>query len=127
MTHFNRRHLLQAAGGGFGALALRDLLAADSQPLAAKQPQFLATAKSIVFLFMYGGPSHVDLLDEKTELTKQDGKAIPVFRQEDAFNVKTKNVAMKSPYRFRRYGDSGMQIAETSHSHHKPQRAHRRI
>ena len=113
MTHFNRRHLLQAAGGGFGALALRDLLAADSQPLAAKQPQFLATAKSIVFLFMYGGPSHVDLLDEKTELTKQDGKAIPVFRQEDAFNVKTKNVAMKSPYRFRRYGDSGMQIAET--------------
>lgn len=126
MTHpFSRRHLLEAAGGGFAALALRDLLqrgsatAAESKtaslnPLANRQPHFAAKATSVIFLFMYGGPSQVDLLDEKPELAKWDGKAIPVFRQEDAFMTgKTKNVAMKSPYRFKRHGDSGLQIAET--------------
>lgn len=126
MTHsFSRRHLLEAAGGGFAALALRDLLSRESaqaaesktanlNPLANRQPHFAAKATSVIFLFMYGGPSQVDLLDEKPELAKWDGKAIPVFRQEDAFMTgKTKNVAMKSPYRFKRHGDSGLQIAET--------------
>lgn len=127
MTQLTRRHLLQVAGGGFGALALRGLLGRDAahaadppsrtgvfqQPLSAKQPHYAARVKSVIFLFMYGGPSHVDLLDEKPELTKWDGQAIPVFRPEDAFMGKTKNIAMKSPYRFRRYGESGMQFAET--------------
>lgn len=121
MSLLNRRHLLQAAGGGFGTLALRDLLTRDSHAasdprlhsLKARVPPLLSKAKSVIFLFMYGGPSHVDLLDEKTELAKWDGKPIPVFRPEDAFMGKTKNLAMKSPYRFRRYGESGMQLAET--------------
>lgn len=123
MMQLSRRHWLHAAGGGFGALALRGLLGTETlhaaevstpiRPFVPKSSHFSATAKSVIFLFMYGGPSHVDLLDEKTELAKWDGKAIPVFRPEDAFMGKTKNVAMRSPYRFRRHGDSGMQISET--------------
>lgn len=127
MPCLDRRQMLQVAGAGFGTLALRDLLAngslhaaesaakspSESQPLAARQPHYGAKARSVIFLFMYGGPSHVDLLDEKPELAKWDGMAIPVFRADDAFMGKTKNVAMKSPYRFRQHGDSGIQIAET--------------
>src|SRR5690349_11868817 len=96
---FSRRHFLQLAGGGFGGLALRYLLGRDSllaaeparglNPLASKAPHFAAKAKSVIFLFMYGGPSQVDLFDPKPELTRYDGKSIPVFRQEDAFNAKT--------------------------------------
>jgi hypothetical protein len=68
----------------------------------------------VIFLFMYGGPSQVDLFDPKPELTKQDGKPIPVFKADDAFNIgKTKNIAMKSPYRFGRHGQAGIAIAET--------------
>ncbi len=70
-------------------------------------------AKAVIFLFMYGGPSHVDLFDPKPALDKWHGKAIPVWKADDAFmGGKTKNVAMASPYRFRRCGQSGIEIAE---------------
>src|SRR6266545_3165851 len=81
----SRRDFLRLAGGGFGALAL-SALAAEAQgadaprsqdPLAPKEPQFAAKAKSVIFLFMEGGPSHVDLFDPKPELTKQNGKPLP--------------------------------------------------
>jgi len=123
---YDRRRMLQATGGGFGALALQWLLQRDGvlaadgvsssklkSPLAARLPHFAPRAKSVIFLFMYGGPSQVDLWDPKPELTRNDGKPIPVFRQEDAFNSKTKNVALKSPYRFKKYGQAGIEIAET--------------
>ena len=119
-----RREWLQAAGGGFGALALRalldldGLLAADAttpaplNPLAAKPPHFAAKAKAVIFLFMYGGPSHIDLFDPKPELAKQNGKPIPVYRDEDAFQAGTKNVAMSSPYKFAKCGKAGIDVAE---------------
>ncbi len=81
-----RRDFLMRAGGGFGALALtallgnRGLLGAPSQPaspLAAKIPQFPPTAKSVIFLFMEGGPSHIDTFDYKPELNKMAGKPLP--------------------------------------------------
>lgn len=118
--HFvSRRRLLQTAGAGFGGLALRDLLgqeghlAACPNPLSARQSGFLARAKSVIFIFAYGGPSHVDMLDYKSALEKWHGKSISVFKKEDAFNKNTtKDTAMKSPYRFRRHGESGIQVSE---------------
>ncbi len=87
-----RREFLWEAGAGFTGLALTGLLAADkfftrdagaanatfTNPLAPKPPYFAAKAKSVIFLFMYGGPSHVDTFDYKPELYKLDGRTIPV-------------------------------------------------
>jgi hypothetical protein len=117
----NRRDWLRNAGAGFGSLALQYLFGRDNllhagpaNPLAARGSHFPAKAKSVIFLFMYGGPSQVDLFDPKPELTKQHGKPIPVFKPDDAFNIgKTKNIAMKSPYKFAQHGQAGTTIAET--------------
>lgn len=115
MSHFthSRRHLLERAGAGFGALAMRSLLAKDGL-LSARPSHFAPKAKSVIFLFMYGGPSHVDLFDPKPELTKWNGKPIPVWKTEDAFmGGKTKNVAMPGAYRFAKQGRAGIDMAET--------------
>jgi hypothetical protein len=111
--YHSRRHLLQRAGAGFGALAMQSLLARDGL-LAARAPHFAPKAKSVIFLFMYGGPSHVDLFDPKPELAKWSGKPIPVWKTEDAFmGGKTKNVAMPGAYRFAKQGRAGIDMAET--------------
>src|SRR4051794_14075547 len=124
MHPLSRRKMLQLTGGGFGALALRSLLAGDrllaapppasaTTPLAARPPHFAPKAKSVIFLFMYGGPSHVDLFDPKPELAKWNGQPIPVFKAEDAFmGNKTKNMAMQSPYAFTKHGAAGIEISE---------------
>jgi hypothetical protein len=130
MYPYTRRDWLTKAGAGFGLLALQDLLARAGRlraepapvirnPLAARPPHFAARAKSVIFLFMYGGPSHVDLFDPKPELARWDGRPIPVYRREDAFMGKSNGNAMKSPYRFRKHGHGGIDIAETF-----PQLAH---
>lgn len=122
MLNFNRRTMLQGFGAGFGSLALRGLLAAEARPaktaierpnpLAARQPQRPAQAKSIIFLFMYGGPSHIDLFDPKPTLAEWHGKPIPVFRQEDVFRKGSKNAALQSPFSFAKYGESGIEMSE---------------
>src|SRR5437870_5409239 len=84
----SRREFLRLAGGGFGALALAALAAEETRgltapgspgmdPFAPKKPHFPVKAKSVIFLFMEGGPSHVDLVDPKPELTRQNGKPLP--------------------------------------------------
>ena len=113
-----RRHILQQAGAGFGGLALQSLLGADgalntSNPMAPRAPHFAPKAKSVIFLFMYGGPSHVDLFDPKPALAKWHGQPIPLWKKEDSFMVgKTKNVAMHSPYKFAKHGQAGIDMAE---------------
>src|SRR6185295_12882339 len=86
----NRRDFLRKAGAGFGLLALADLLqdddlfAADIEPahgvdpMAPRQSHYPAKAKSIIWLFMEGAPSSVDLFDPKPELTKRDGQRIQI-------------------------------------------------
>src|SRR4051794_36854159 len=83
---YTRREALTRGGGGFGALALIDLLSrsglADAKtgvisPLAARRPHVPATAKSVIFLFMEGGPSHLDLFDPKPLLNELAGRPIP--------------------------------------------------
>ena len=75
----SRRQFLTAAGGGFGALAFASMLqGADGKPaLGNLKPHHAAKAKAVIFLFMEGGPSHVDLFDPKPELTKQHGNPLP--------------------------------------------------
>ena len=79
------RRFLQEAGLGFGSLALASLLHGETSaapkpadPLALKEPHFPGKVKSIIWLFMEGAPSSVDLFDPKPELTKRDGQRIPV-------------------------------------------------
>ena len=84
---YTRRDFLSRAGAGFGALALaylleRDqLLAGPADPLAnalsAKPPHFPARAKSVIFLFMEGGPSHLDTFDHKPKLRELAGQRLP--------------------------------------------------
>src|SRR5689334_14467429 len=84
-----RREFLWQAGGGFVGTALTYLLAGDgffanaaraatpASPSSPRSPHYAARAKSCIFLFMYGGPSQVDLFDPKPELTKRHGQPIP--------------------------------------------------
>src|SRR5438552_2332875 len=81
------------------------------QPLAPKPPHFAPKAKSVIFLFCYGGPSQVDLFDPKPALEKWHGQPIPVFAADDAFFPDTKNTAFKSPYKFKKYGQAGIDIS----------------
>src|SRR5215467_11676336 len=92
--HRTRREFLWEAGAGFTGLALSGLLSLDNffanqavaadgatkfgNPLAPKKSPRPAKAKSVIFLFMYGGPSHVDTFDYKPKLYPLDGKTIPV-------------------------------------------------
>ncbi len=117
----SRRELIFRAGAGFSGLALtalldqNHLLAAEPQqqranPLAAKPPQFPAKAKSVIFLFMYGGVSHVDTFDPKPELTKNHGKPMNKGKV-DVFFGNPGNL-MASPYTFKKYGQCGTEVSE---------------
>src|SRR5438128_1985553 len=86
----SRREFLTRAGGGLGMLALADMLhaaepAASNNPLAPKPAHFAAKAKSVIWLFMNGGPSHVDTWDHKPELDKRDGQELKGFDPNTGF------------------------------------------
>src|SRR5437899_9211069 len=79
--HYSRREWLGRSGAAFGLLALADLLAAQSsfatQPSAVRPPHFSPRAKRVIFLYMPGGPSQLDLFDPKPRLAKDNGKPLP--------------------------------------------------
>jgi hypothetical protein len=108
--------MLRRSAGGFGFLALQGLLAQEqaraalTNPLAAKRPHFPARAKRIVFLFMKGGPSHVDTFDPKPLLQRDDGKPYP-FKQPRVQFAQTGKL-LKSPWSFKQYGQSGLPVSE---------------
>ena len=113
-----RRQMLQRCGMGMGALALGSLLAQGGSaqggvgainPLAVKNPHFPGKAKRVIHLFMNGGPSQVDTFDPKPLLEKYAGKNLPTP------NLKTERrtgAAMPSPYKFQKYGRSGIEVSE---------------
>jgi hypothetical protein len=116
---FSRRDLLRRAGMGFGTLALIDLLRQDGLLAAegdkpAVRPALKGKAKSVIFLFMGGGPSQVDTFDPKPELTKFDGKDVPESIARDVPRVVRArlNGLFASPYKFRRMGNSGLPVSE---------------
>ncbi|MBI1841913.1 MAG: DUF1501 domain-containing protein [Verrucomicrobia bacterium] len=104
----SRRHWLARTGGGFGLLALTDLLAA--QPDSVRPPRIPARAKRVIFLYMPGGPSHVDLFDPKPRLIQDNGKALP-FEKPKLERTKTGNL-LASPWRFSSFGQSGTPVSE---------------
>jgi len=102
---------------GFGALALSSLLeGADTSPLAAKPPHQAAKAKSVIYLFMHGGVSHVDTFDPKPELTRRNGQPLSV---ELARTIKTsfihdptKAILRGSPWEFKPGGKCGTPVSD---------------
>ncbi|MSU66177.1 MAG: DUF1501 domain-containing protein [Opitutus sp.] len=121
----SRRQFLRQAGGGFGMLALASLLSRDGllaaegpaagtpSPFAPKPSHFPAKAKRVIFLYMSGGPSHVDLFDPKPELVRLAGQPIP-----DSFGTfKTRRAVAKNkllaPLRpFQPRGQSGIEVSD---------------
>src|SRR2546425_4255898 len=109
-----RRHFFQQAGFGIGSLALcslvnRDLFAeAAANPMVPKAPHFAPKAKRIIFLFMAGAPSQLDLFDYKPKLQELNEKNIPeeMIRGERFAFIKGIPQLLGSPYTFRKYGQS---------------------
>ncbi len=125
-----RREMLARCGTGLGMVALAGILQDDGSlscqaaepaanswgphvagpnPLAPKQPHFTARAKHVVHLFMNGGPSQVDTFDPKPKLDALHGQPLP------STNLRTERktgAAMKSPFTFQKYGESGIQVSE---------------
>src|SRR5207245_4481057 len=78
----SRRAFFRQCGGGLGTIALANLLERDGygasgDPLAPRPPMFAPKAKNVIFMFMEGGPSQLDLFDPKPELRKWHGKPLP--------------------------------------------------
>src|SRR3712207_6624404 len=117
-----RRELLRRSGMGFAMVGLAGVLAdggrlvADDvaaggykNPLAEKPPHFPAKAKRVIHLFLNGGPSHVDTFDPKPALARYAGQPLP---RENLRTERRTGAAFPSPFRFRRHGQSGIEISE---------------
>ena len=116
----SRREMLRRSGTGFGMLGLAGVLAADgllapaaaaerAGALAPRAPHFPGKAQRVVHLFMNGGPSQVDTFDPKPLLDKYHGQPLP------GANLRTERktgAAMRSPFKFERYGQSGIEVSE---------------
>ena len=135
-----RRAFLRSLGGGFGALACNALasrwqgfgsLASGGaygspiegldpmNPMRVRKGDFAAKAKSVIFLFMVGGPSQIDTFDYKPQLQKLDGKGVPESLRRALEGTKHANVfhgcddhLLASPFGFQQYGQSGMWVSE---------------
>jgi hypothetical protein len=111
-----RRAFLAHHAGALGALALAHLLAEDAgsasprDPLAPRKPHHRAKAKAVICLFQHGGPSQMDLFDEKPELKKQHGKPHPEKLEVHFHNQAGK--LLSSPFRFAKHGKSGISLSE---------------
>ena len=114
----SRRAWLQEAGGGFGAIALASLLhddgrASTTSTTEPKGPHFAPRAKRVIYLFMHGGPSHVDLLDPKPELARLAGQPLP----EEFGAVMTRRKVAANPLlgplaKFHPRGQSGLEVSD---------------
>ncbi len=116
---WTRRDCLLHGGAGFGALALSYLLqkdglqAAGRSPLAARPPHFPARAKSVIFLFMEGGPSHIDTFDPKPKLNELAGKPLPEsFGQVITSMGESKAPLLASRRRWKQHGQSGIWVSD---------------
>ncbi len=121
-SNLSRRDLLWQAGGGLGGIALSWLLSRDgsawaktasTNPLAARKPHHEAKADSVIFMFMVGGPSHIDLFDPKPELAKQHGKPLPSsFGMPVSQFTRGDTPLLASTRKFKRHGQSGLEVSD---------------
>ena len=111
-----RRQALTAAACGFGHVALLGLTAQESlanqtsSAMALRESHFAPKAKRVIFLFIHGGVSHVDSFDPKPKLDEMNGKPVP-FAKPDFEFAPTGNL-LKSPWKFRNYGESGIPVSD---------------
>ena len=124
LRSITRRHFFEQASFGIGGLALASLV--DSAVLAAPSSQaaaasaagraldFPARAKRVIYLFMAGAPSQLDLFDPKPALTRHDGQDIPeeLIKGERFAFIKGTPKLLASPFRFAQHGQSGAQVSE---------------
>lgn len=129
----SRRRFLGQLGAGFGSLAFEALLQNDAraaaavrqpvidplQPYAPRAPHFAPRAKSVIFIFLVGGPSQVDTFDYKPELQRLSGQALPTSLRQAIERTKFANVTfgcedklLGTLYKWRQYGESGMWISD---------------
>jgi hypothetical protein len=113
----SRRQMLSRVAHGFGLLALGGLSAESpraeagaANALAVHPPHHPARARRVIFLFMDGGPSQLDLFDPKPRLTRDHGKPLP-FEKPKLARTTTENL-MASPFRFQKCGQSGIEVSE---------------
>ena len=116
----SRRSMLRDTACGFGVLGLAGLLSeadrlaaasAAANPLAVRKPHFEPRAKQVIFLFMHGGPSSVDILDPKPRLYRDHGKPLPIKRPL-AFDEDPPGPLMKPLWDFKRTGRSGIPMSD---------------
>ncbi|MDR3703070.1 MAG: DUF1501 domain-containing protein [Candidatus Sulfopaludibacter sp.] len=117
----SRRKFFQECAGGIGIAALASLMQQEGRaagvevnPLAPRKPHFPAKAKNVIFMFMEGGPSQLDLFDPKPELQKWSGKPLPAEMTKNLRLAFTKpNAAvLASPRTFTKYGESGIEFSD---------------
>jgi hypothetical protein len=121
---FSRRQMLGRFANGFGMLAAADLMAGPmarlargseavtltGNPLALRRPMYAPRAKRVIYLFMSGGPSHVDLFDPKPKLQADSGKPLP-FEMPKLQRTRTGNL-LGSPWKFAKHGQCGTEVSE---------------
>ncbi|HVK13117.1 MAG TPA: DUF1501 domain-containing protein [Gemmataceae bacterium] len=120
-TNLARRWFLRDCGLGLGGIALHSLLAGDgyaapapANPLAVKPPHFAPKAKRVIFLFQAGGPSTLELFDNKPELKKRDGQLPPaeLLKGYRAAFINPNSALLGPKFGFKKYGKSGMELGE---------------
>ena len=119
MRSLNRRSFLQTSAGGVGGLALAGLIdqslatAATRGPLATRRPHFSAKAKSVIFLFMAGGPSQLETFDPKPLLNQLHGQPRPQQFGEAKYQFIQSDAKLLGTQRtFRKYGESGIEVSD---------------
>jgi hypothetical protein len=114
----SRREMLCRTGTGLGMLGLAGVLAdagvlsaapAGGNPLAARSTHFPARAKHLIHIYLNGGPSHLDTFDPKPLLKKYDGQKLP---QGNLTTERATGAALPSPFKFQKYGQSGIEVSE---------------
>ncbi len=118
-TAVTRRWFFKQCGVGLGAIAMNDLLqqqsaASPKDPHALRQPHFPAKAKNVIYLFMAGAPSHLELFDNKPQLTKFDGTLPPAELIKDyrAAFINPNSTLLGPKFKFARYGECGAELSE---------------
>lgn len=106
---WSRRRLLQSAACGFGSLAFAGIAQAASEP----KPHHLPRANRVIFLFMHGGPSHVDTFDYKPELQARSGERLPFAPAKNLDPTATSQAKLLgSPWKFGQHGECGLWVSE---------------
>ena len=120
--YLSRRWFLRDCGVGLAGIAAGSLLAAETgakpttseNPLAPRQPHFPAKAKRVIYIFQAGAPSHLELFDNKPELTKHNGQLPPaeLLKGYRAAFINPNSALLGPKFKFARHGQCGMELSE---------------